>query len=84
MLSRAAYRVINKNKFEVLNGEGQRIYLARESMDNILKLCCRGGCGQPFEMSIKDRHSGYEILTVTGEPDCYGAIVRRRRPAWTL
>jgi len=78
MCLRIAYKLISKQKFEVLNGKGERIFLAKESTDNILKLCCRGGCGQPFEMSIKDRHSGYEILAVNGHPDCYGAMVGLR------
>lgn len=51
--------------------------MARDSNQNILKLCCRGGCGQPFRMSIKEKLSGYEILAVNSRPDCYGAMVSR-------
>ncbi|XP_035701549.1 uncharacterized protein LOC118433592 [Folsomia candida] len=68
------YTMISRNKFEVLDGTGRRIFVAKDSTDNILKLCCRGGCGQPFRMSIKEKSSGYEILAVNSRPDCYGAM----------
>lgn len=69
-----AFAVVNKQDFEVLNYQAQRIFIAKDLTDDILKLCCRGGCGQPFKMSIKDKHSGYEILCVSAHPDCYGAM----------
>ncbi|ODM93842.1 Phospholipid scramblase 2 [Orchesella cincta] len=68
------FAIVNKQDFEVLNAQAQRIFIANDLTDDILKLCCRGGCGQPFKMSIKEKHSGYEILCVSAHPDCYGAM----------
>jgi len=69
--------VLDKSKLEVFDNSGERIYIVKDITEEFLKFCCQHnkGCGQPFELSMKERHSGYEVFAVHALPDCCGALV---------
>ena len=58
------------NKYKVKNSMGQDVYSATEESDFCSRQCC--GPHRGFKISIKDKHSGQEIISCERPFKCFG------------